>query len=115
MAQGYWFEGLVMILVGGIGGVALLMYLFAYIVHRPHESVGRYIDTSAIIAPAWCNGLVTWLWLFQNYHAIHHLFPRVPFYHYRRLYEEIEPTMRANGTPIYKLDLSGLQADAAAA
>lgn len=109
MAQGYWYEGLVMILVGGIGGVALLMYLFAYIVHRPHEAVGRYVDTSAIIAPAWCNGLVTWFWLFQNYHAIHHLFPRVPFYHYRRLFEEIEPAMRANGTPIYRLGRAGLQ------
>lgn len=111
MAQGYWFEGMVMILVGGIGGVALLMYLFAYIVHRPHDAVGRYVDTSAIIAPAWCNSIVTWLWLFQNYHAVHHLFPRVPFYNYRTLFEEIEPVMRANGTPVYNLSLKGLQAD----
>lgn len=115
MAQGYWFEGAVMLLVGGMGGVALLMYLFAYIVHRPHDAVGRYIDTAAIIPPAWCRGTITWLWLFQNYHAIHHLFPRVPFYHYRRLFEEIEPAMRANGAPIYRLTAQGLQTDIAPA
>ncbi len=115
LAQGYWFEGLLMILVGGLGGVALLMYLFAYIVHRPHDTVGRYVDTSAIIAPAWCNGLVTWLWLFQNYHAIHHLYPRVPFYNYKHLFDQIKPAMQANGTPIYRLGLKGLQAEVASA
>jgi beta-carotene hydroxylase len=114
MAQGYWVEGLVLVAVGGIGGIALLMYLFAYIVHRPHEAVGRYVDTSTIIAPTWCRGLVTWLWLFQNYHAIHHLFPRVPFYHYRALFEDIRPAMEAHGAPIYELTGHGLRAPVAA-
>jgi beta-carotene hydroxylase len=114
LAQGYWMEGFVLIAVGGIGGIALLMYLFAYIVHHPHETVGRYVDTSTIIAPAWCRGLVTWLWLFQNYHAIHHLFPRVPFYRYRALFEEIRPAMEAHGAPIYELTTTGLRAPAVA-
>ena len=108
LAAGYWTEGLVLFVVGGIGGVMLLMYLFAYIVHHPHEAMGPYANTSTIIAPAWCNGLVTWLWLFQNYHSIHHLFPRIPFYHYRKLFEEIEPIMRARGAPIYQLSSRGL-------
>jgi beta-carotene hydroxylase len=110
LMQGYWFEGAVMMIVGGIGGIALLMFLFAYIVHRPHEASGRYVDTSTIIAPRWCNGLVTWLWLFQNYHAIHHLFPRVPFYSYRRIFEEIRPAMEAHQAPIYELTPRGLSA-----
>ena len=41
-----------------------------------------------------------WFWLGQNLHSIHHLFPRVPFYRYHALHREIEPIMRAHGTPI---------------
>lgn len=109
LAQGFWLEGITLMLVGGIGGIAVTMYLFAYIVHRPHETEGRYTDTSTIIGPDWCNGILTWCWLFQNYHSIHHLFPRIPFYHYRRLFDEIEPAMRAHHAPIYKLTTSGLK------
>ena len=111
LAQGFWLEGAAMIIVGAVGGTALLLYLFAYIVHRPHAAQGRYVDTSTIVAPAWCNGLITWGWLFQNYHSIHHLFPRIPFYRYRRLFEEIEPAMRAHQAPIYRLTASGLRLD----
>ncbi len=102
LAQGYWLEGLVLFVIGGIGGIALLMFLFAYIVHTPHESVGRYVDTSTFIFPAPVNGLITWLWGFQNYHSIHHLFPRVPFYHYRKLFHDIQHIMIARGAPIYR-------------
>jgi len=108
-AQGYWLEGLTMMVVGGLGGVALIMYLFAYLVHRPHDVVGRYVDTSTIIAPHWCDRWVTLFWMSQNYHSIHHLFPRVPFYRYRQLFQEIQPAMEANGAPVYALTLSGLQ------
>jgi beta-carotene hydroxylase len=109
LLQGDWLAtGLILFAVGGIGGVMLVMYLFAYIVHRPHKAEGPYVDTSTIIAAPWCNGLVTWLWLFQNYHSIHHLFPRVPFYHYRKLFEQLEPIMVARGAPIYTLTARGL-------
>lgn len=110
LAQGFWLEGITLMLVGWIGGIAVTLYLFAYIVHRPHETEGRYTDTSTIIGPAWCNSALTWCWLFQNYHSIHHLFPRIPFYQYRRLFNEIEPAMRAHNAPIYRLTSSGLKA-----
>jgi nucleoside-diphosphate-sugar epimerase len=41
--------------------------------------------------------VVTALWLYQNYHSIHHLFPRVPFYKYRVLFDEVEDLMVAQG------------------
>ena len=108
MALGFWDVGVAVFLVGGLAGVFITMYLFAYIVHRPHSEIGRYVDTSAIEAPAWCNSTVTWLWLFQNYHAIHHLFPRIPFFHYRRLFTEVEAELMACGTPVYDLGMGGL-------
>ena len=48
--------------------------------------------------------------MFQNYHSIHHLFPRVPFYQYARLYSDIEAVMVAKGAPVYQLTWRGLVA-----
>ena len=87
----------------------LLMFLFAYIVHTPHESAGRYVDTSTFVANGALGSIVTALWGFQNYHSIHHLFPRVPFYTYRSLFGQIEEVMIARGAPIYQLSFKGIQ------
>lgn len=103
MAQGYWMEGLALFVGGGLLGVFITMYLFAYIVHNPHEDTGRYVDTSTIIVSGVFGRIVTWLWLFQNYHSIHHLFPRIPFYRYREVFERISDVMNAKGAPIYHL------------
>lgn len=109
MAAGYWVEGLMLFVLGWLIGGIILLYLFAYVVHRPHKQIGRYVDTSTILLPQPLHTLVTWLWLFQNYHSIHHLFPRVPFYQYARLYEEIEDIMLAKGAPVYRITLRGLK------
>ncbi len=109
LAAGFWVESLALFVVAWLLGVTLTLYLFAYLVHRPHEDVGRYVDTSVILAPRGLNGLLTWLWVFQNYHAIHHLFPRVPFYQYAKLFAEIEPIMEQKGSPIYRLEMAGMK------
>jgi beta-carotene hydroxylase len=108
-ASGYWLEGVLLFGLAWLIGVIILLYLFAYIVHRPHEREGRYIDTSTILAPGPLGSLLTRLWLFQNYHSIHHLFPRVPFYHYEKLYHDIEENMRAKGAPVYRVTTRGLE------
>ena len=92
-------------------GAIILIYLFAYVVHRPHDQVGRYVDTSTILPPEipiLLAGL-NWFWMFQNYHSIHHLFPRVPFYKYAELYEEIEDVMEAKQAPVYNISVRGLK------
>jgi beta-carotene hydroxylase len=109
LAQGFWAEGALLFISAGLGGVMVLMFLFAYIVHCPHEAVGRYVDTSTIIIPGVLSRPLTWLWGFQNYHAIHHLFPRVPFYHYRRVFDQIGAIMVARGAPVYQLGWGSLQ------
>jgi beta-carotene hydroxylase len=109
LVSGYLVEGLALFVLAWLIGVVVLLYLFAYIVHRPHEQQGRYMDTSTILVSGPLGGLLTWLWLFQNYHSVHHLFPRVPFYHYARLYKEIEEIMAARGAPIYRLTVRGLK------
>jgi fatty acid desaturase len=36
----------------------------------------------------------------QDHHLIHHLYPRVPFYNYRKLYKEISASLVENGATI---------------
>ncbi|NNC57394.1 MAG: fatty acid desaturase [Woeseiaceae bacterium] len=109
LAAGYWVEGLALFVLAWLIGIVVLLYLFAYIVHRPHDQTERYLDTSTIVLPGPVGTLLTWLWLFQNYHSIHHLFPRLPFYQYAKLYNEIEEIMAAKGAPVYRVTLRGLQ------
>jgi beta-carotene hydroxylase len=75
--------------------------------------VGRYVDTSTVLLSGPLHELITWLWMFQNYHSIHHLFPRVPFYKYAKLYQEIEDIMIAKGAPVYHVTVRGLEPSSA--
>jgi beta-carotene hydroxylase len=109
MLSGYWVEGLALFVLAWLMGAMVLLYLFAYVVHRPHEQAGRYVDTSTILIPGLLGKVLTWLWLFQNYHSIHHLFPRVPFYCYARLYDEVEEIMLAKDAPVYRVTARGLE------
>ncbi len=109
ISAGFWVEGLTLFVLAWSLGLALTLFLFAYIVHTPHESVGRYVDTSTVLVDGVTGKIVTWLWVYQNYHSIHHLFPRVPFYRYPAVFEEIKDTMLARGAPIYRLGFRGLQ------
>lgn len=96
-----WQTALLLLVLATLAGVLMLLTGFAWIVHRSFDARGRYKDTSTIIFAEPYDTVLTGLWLFQNYHSIHHLFPRVPFYRYRRLFGEIEDVMRANGAPIF--------------
>jgi beta-carotene hydroxylase len=107
--QGRWVEGLIALVASGLAGTFILVYLFAYIVHRPHTVAERYLNTSIILIPGPLSHLTTVLWGYQNYHAVHHLFPWVPFYQYRRLFNRIRPVMNAMGAPIYQLSWRGLR------
>ena len=104
-----WWRGLMLFVVAGLLGIIVLVYFFAYIVHRPHAVMGRYVDTSTIVIPRPFSTVATVLWGYQNYHSIHHLFPRVPFYRYRRLFHDIAETMDAMKAPVYRLTWRGLQ------
>jgi beta-carotene hydroxylase len=98
-----WKLGLLMLAGATFLGIFITLISFAWIVHRPFAAVGRYTDTSTFVFPRWIDPLVTGLWLYQNYHSIHHLFPRVPFYRYRQLFTQIEGVMVAKGAPIVRI------------
>ena len=90
---------LVVIVACYLLGGCFTAYWFAYRPHIPYTESKRYRNTNSLIMPKWMKPF-EWFWLGQNLHSIHHLFPRVPFYKYHALHREIEPVMRAHGTPI---------------
>lgn len=91
------------LVLGPAVGVIALVYLFAFIVHHPHTASGRFIDTSVFEPPASLRGVITWLWGFQNYHGVHHAFPRVPWYRYRALFEDHKAAILALRMPVFHL------------
>ena len=63
----------------------VLAITFDWLPHHPHEERARYLNTRIIDIP----GLSFFL-LGQNYHLIHHLYPRIPFYDYKKVFNELE-------------------------
>lgn len=84
LVQGYVLETVCLILVPTRIAVAFLAATFDWLPHDPHEVESRsdrFRATSILIDP-W----LTPLFLFQNYHLIHHLYPAVPFYRYAQVW-----------------------------
>ena len=74
--------------------VALLALTFDYWPHRPHTERGRFKDTANIL-PAWLDPV----FLCQNLHAVHHLFPQLPWYRYREALGVIDAGLRRERVP----------------
>lgn len=94
---------LVTLLLGHLIGNAVLTTLFAWIVHHPHSEQEHMKTTTVYQARRGLDTLMTLLWVFQNYHAIHHLYPKVPFFRYRKLYRKLESYLLDSGLPAKRL------------
>lgn len=94
---------LLTLLGGQLIGNAILVTLFAWSVHHPHTEQERMKTTTVYRARTGLDTAMTLIWGYQNYHAIHHLYPKVPFFRYRRLYRALEPYLRESGVPAKQL------------
>jgi fatty acid desaturase len=59
---------------------------FDFLPHYPHEAHAKdepFRCTSNRVGMEW---LLTPIFLYQNYHLVHHLYPRVPFYRYLKVW-----------------------------
>lgn len=102
-AFGYWREVLALWLGPHVLASAAIIYFFAYLTHQPHRETDRYRDTNIFWFKGRLSGrVVSWLYLFQNYHLIHHLFPRVPFYLYGRAFQDLQPILKRERAHIYE-------------
>ncbi len=74
--------------------VAALALTFDYWPHRPHTARGRCLDTANLL-PSWLDAF----FLCQNLHAVHHLFPQLPWYRYREAHALLDAGLREAGVP----------------
>ena len=91
------------LLCGQLIGNAVLVTLFAWAVHHPHAEQGRMKTTTVYQARSGLDTAMTLIWGYQNYHAIHHLYPKVPFFRYRALYRALEPYLLESGVPVKRI------------
>jgi beta-carotene hydroxylase len=80
----------------------MLAFMFDWLVHHPHHVPvdDRYRTSNVYLFPKPLHWPMTVLWIFQNYHIIHHLYPRLAFYRYARVFDMIRPLLEARGTCI---------------
>lgn len=80
----------------------MLAFMFDWLVHHPHHVPvnERYRTSNVYLFPKLLHWPMTVLWIFQNYHIIHHLYPKVPFYRYPQVFDMIRPLLEARGTCI---------------
>jgi beta-carotene hydroxylase len=74
---------------------AALAFAFDYLPHVPHQipaKVDRFAATRIMLNP-----IFNYLFLNQNYHLVHHLYPAVPFYRYPLAWQQKEKQLRAQG------------------
>ena len=72
-----------------------LMVCFSWLPHIPFDSTARFHNTRINTFRG-----STWLLLHQDRHLIHHLYPSVPWYRYRALFQGVRPLLEAEGARI---------------
>lgn len=95
LSAGYVAEVFYLLILPVILAVIALAFFFDYIPHYPHKMLDRFHNTR--IYPS---RILNLLLLGQNYHLIHHLYPRVPWYRYRSVYLDIKDALEGQDAPI---------------
>ena len=112
---GFWayftnpWEPLLLWVAPALIALMLLAIVFDWLPHYPHRSRERFQNTRVIPG-----SLLNTLLLGQNYHLIHHLYPTVPFYSYKPVFEETRGFLEEKGAPIGWRNNSGIWQDASA-
>jgi beta-carotene hydroxylase len=90
-------------LFSGWMGVSIAAFLFDWVPHNPYNSTSRFIVARVLHVPG-----LRWLMVGHNYHLMHHLWPKVPFYHYRDLFIAAQPLLKEKGCRVVTLETTGL-------
>lgn len=62
----------------------MICFTFMYLPHYPHEVTDKQDPYQATTIRKGWEWLLSPLLVYQNYHLIHHLYPTIPFYRYRK-------------------------------
>jgi beta-carotene hydroxylase len=104
IAIAYWYgfgnELMLLWILPGYFGVCMVPALFDWPVHHPHTERGRYTDSAILRFPQPLQFVMDVFFCGHTYHLIHHMYPRVPFYHYGAAYYALEPELLKLGPKI---------------
>jgi fatty acid desaturase len=102
-ALGYGTEAFFLWVLPALIVMPFLAVFFAFIVHRPHDETDPYRSSNVILARGFLQPLVTAIFVFQNYHLVHHLNPRIPFYQYGEHFRARRAELERMNAPITTL------------
>ena len=104
--MGYFYQFFLLYFIPTRIALFFLAIMFDYLPHYPHKVTvqeDKYKATNNRIGLEW---LLSPLFLGQNYHLSHHIYPNVPFYRYRKIWEcrkEFHNANHAAEVKYYKL------------
>lgn len=99
-AAGYGAETFLLWVGPALIVMPMLAFFFAYFVHAPHDETDPYRASNVLLASGPLQPLVTALFVFQNYHLVHHLNPRIPFYQYGATFRRMRAELEAKNAAI---------------
>jgi len=102
-AVGWGTQLMLLWILPGYLGVVLCPLMFDWPVHHPHNSQGRYTGSAILLFPKPLRFFLEILFLGHSYHLMHHLFPRIPFYHYGKAYYALAPELATVGAKVQDL------------
>ncbi len=101
-AMGWGWEVLIYGILPARIAVLWLAFAFNFLPHHPHTAVQAQNPYAATNAREGIEPLMRWIFLQQNYHIIHHLFPGVPFYRYQAIWKQQRSNLIQHGTPVVR-------------
>ena len=101
--SGILFEISLVWLFSGWMGVSVAAFLFDWVPHAPYDSTSRFTVARVLHVPG-----LKWLMVGHNYHLMHHLWPKVPFYHYFDLFIVAQPLLSEKGCRVETVSFPSL-------
>lgn len=107
MVGSFWIgwgpELMLLWILPGYIGVVMCPLMFDWPVHHPHTERGRYTDSAILLFPKPVRWLVDLFFCGHAYHLMHHLYPRIPFYHYGTAYYALEKDLPPMGATVRRI------------
>ncbi len=102
-AAGFGNELMLLWILPGYAGVVMCPLMFDWPVHHPHTERGRYADSAVLLFPRAIRRLMDLFFQGHSYHLMHHMYPRLPYYHYGTAYYSLEPELTGVHAKVRKL------------
>ena len=102
-ALGFGNELVLLWILPGYFGVVMCPLNFDWPVHHPHSERGRYTDSAILLFPRPLRAVMEFYFQGHSYHLMHHMYPRIPYYHYGTAYYALERELAAVGPKIRRI------------